>query len=161
MARSDWELLNPQQLFGLARLDHITHAMIWSMIANIGAYVAVVAVHRAKRGGTSPGEPVCRRIQALGRSGRGALLRGTPPPRKLFHLLTRFLGPASAEAAFQDTRAEGLRWPDDHLLADADFVHYVETQLAGAIGASSARHHGRLGGKGGGADDRRGAPARR
>src|SRR5204863_6182256 len=29
-------LLKPLELFGLARLDQITHAMIWSMLANIG-----------------------------------------------------------------------------------------------------------------------------
>ena len=36
-------------------------------------------------------------------------------------------------------RAQGLRWPDDALVADAELVHYVEVQLAGAIGAASAR----------------------
>src|SRR5881392_3427185 len=53
LARSGWvpsglleqgpfgiELLKPLQLFGLAGLDQISHAMIWSMIANVGAYVA-------------------------------------------------------------------------------------------------------------------------
>ncbi len=34
-------LLKPLELFGLAGLDQITHAMIWSMIANIGAYMGV------------------------------------------------------------------------------------------------------------------------
>jgi Na+/proline symporter len=34
-------LLRPLQLFGLTGLDEITHAMIWSMLANIGAYVVV------------------------------------------------------------------------------------------------------------------------
>src|SRR5207244_11475455 len=34
---------------------------------------------------------------------------------------------------------KGLRWPDDPLVADAELVHYVEVQLAGAIGAASAR----------------------
>src|SRR3989454_11576910 len=33
------ELLKPLQLFGLSGLDQISHAMIWSMIANIGGYV--------------------------------------------------------------------------------------------------------------------------
>ena len=33
----------PPQLFGLAGLDQITHAMIWSMIANVGAYVLGLA----------------------------------------------------------------------------------------------------------------------
>src|SRR5215470_17975996 len=32
-------LLKPLALFGLSGLDQITHAMIWSMLANIGAYV--------------------------------------------------------------------------------------------------------------------------
>ena len=54
LARSGWlplglleqgpfgiELLKPLQLFGLAGLDQISHAMIWSMIANVGAYVMV------------------------------------------------------------------------------------------------------------------------
>ena len=35
--------------------------------------------------------------------------------------------------------SKGLRWPDPNLIADAEFVHFVETRLAGAIGASSAR----------------------
>ena len=32
-----------------------------------------------------------------------------------------------------------MRWPGDALIADAELVHYVEVQLAGAIGAASAR----------------------
>ena len=31
------------------------------------------------------------------------------------------------------------RWPDPALVADAELVHYVEVQLAGAIGGASAR----------------------
>ncbi len=83
LARSGWlpiglleqgpfgiELLKPQQLFGLAGMDQITHAMIWSMVANIGAYVGVslsvspsAAEHRQaslfvdvfRQGGEAPG----------------------------------------------------------------------------------------------------------
>jgi hypothetical protein len=152
-ARSDWlpigflehgpfglALLNPQQLFGLARLDHITHAMIWSMIANIGAYVAVSL-------STAQGADEHRQASLFvdvfkrsGEAGGARFWRGTASAPELFNLLARFLGSVSAEAAFRDyARGKGLRWPDDHLLADAEFVHYVETQLAGAIGASSAR----------------------
>jgi signal transduction histidine kinase len=32
-----------------------------------------------------------------------------------------------------------LSWPDERLVADAELVHFVEVQLAGAIGAASAR----------------------
>ncbi len=34
-------LLKPYALFGLAGLNDITHAMLWSMLANVGAYVLV------------------------------------------------------------------------------------------------------------------------
>jgi Na+/proline symporter len=39
MEQGPWgiALLRPQELFGLSGLDQITHAMIWSMIANVGA----------------------------------------------------------------------------------------------------------------------------
>jgi signal transduction histidine kinase len=58
----------------------------------------------------------------------------------LYNVLVRFLGVEGAEAAFVEyARARGRRWPDDEIEADAEFVHHVETRLAGAIGAASAR----------------------
>jgi signal transduction histidine kinase len=58
----------------------------------------------------------------------------------LHNVLARFLGIGAADAAFAEyARARGRTWPDDELEADAEFVHYVETQLAGATGAASAR----------------------
>jgi signal transduction histidine kinase len=58
----------------------------------------------------------------------------------LYNLLARFLGSAAADSAFAEyARAKGLPWPDERLAADADLVHYIEVQLAGAIGAASAR----------------------
>jgi Na+/proline symporter len=58
-AKSDWlpmsfltdgpfgmALLKPYALFGVEGLNNITHSMLWSMIANIGAYVAVSALTR-------------------------------------------------------------------------------------------------------------------
>jgi Na+/proline symporter len=35
------DLLKPQQLFGLTGLEDISHCLFWSMLANIGLYVAV------------------------------------------------------------------------------------------------------------------------
>ncbi len=154
LARSGWlpigfvedgpwgvELLKPLALFGLAGLDQITHAMIWSMIANIGAYVAVSLVgtqsadeHRQ----ASLFVDVFR--QGAEGSGGARFWRGTASVPELYNLLARFQGAAAADAAFADyARARGLRWPGDALPADAEFVHYVEVQLAGAIGAASAR----------------------
>ena len=79
-ARSDWlpialldhgpfgiELLKPLALFGLTGLDQITHAMIWSMIANVGVYVVVSLSRLADGRRASPGERVRRRVPARGR----------------------------------------------------------------------------------------------
>ncbi|MBI5908614.1 MAG: histidine kinase [Betaproteobacteria bacterium] len=133
-------LLNPQQLFGLARLDHITHAMIWSMIANIGAYVAVSLSTAQSAEEHRQASLFVDVFKRSGEAGGARFWRGTASASELFNLLARFLGPASAEAVFRDyARGKDVQWPGDGLLADAEFVHYVETQLAGAIGASSAR----------------------
>ncbi len=151
LARSDWlprgllehgpfgiELLKPLALFGLAGLDQITHAMIWSLIVNIGLYVVVslastqtAAEHRQ----ASVFVDVFRR-----ESGGAGFWRGTASVRDLYSLLARFIGTANADSAFAEyAHANGVHWPDDEFEVDAEFVHYVETQLAGAIGAASAR----------------------
>jgi len=151
LARSDWlpssllesgpfgiELLKPLELFGLAGLDQITHAMIWSMVANVGAYVAVSLLD-------SPSAEEHRQasvfVDVLRANGGGARFwRGTASVPDLYNVLARFLGTGAADEAFAEyARARGRTWPDDEIEADAEFVHYVETQLAGAIGAASAR----------------------
>src|SRR5688572_27461195 len=132
------ELLRPLELFGLKGLDQITHAMIWSMVANVGAYVAVSL-------SGSPGAEETRQaslfVDVYKRSGGGARFwRGTASAPELHSLLARFLGSQGADETFRDyAQARGLRWPHEELPADAEFVHFAETQLAGAIGAASAR----------------------
>jgi Na+/proline symporter/signal transduction histidine kinase len=151
LARSGWlpigileqgpwgiELLKPLALFGLKGLDQITHAMIWSMVANVGAYVAVSL-------SGLPGAEETRQaslfVDVFRRSGGGARFwRGTASAPELHSLLARFLGAQGADEAFGAyAAARGVRWPNEQVEADAEFVHYVETQLAGAIGAASAR----------------------
>jgi Na+/proline symporter/signal transduction histidine kinase len=131
-------LLEPLALFGLAGLDQITHAMIWSMVANIGLYVGV-----SLAGEQSAAERRQASVFAdvfSHESGGARFWRGTASTRDLYLVLARFIGAAAADATIADyARSRGLQWPSDDLLADAEFVHFVETQLAGAIGSSSAR----------------------
>src|SRR5258706_10646392 len=132
------ELLKPLALFGLAGLDQITHAMIWSMIANIGAYVAVSL-------SASPSAEEHRQASLFvdvfrqsGETGGARFWRGTASVPELYNLLARFLGADGADEAFREyAAARSLRWPLER--ADAELVHHVEVQLAGAIGAASAR----------------------
>jgi len=133
-------LLRPLQLFGLSGLDQITHAMIWSMIANIGAYVGVSLSVDRSADEHRQASVFVDVFKQTGEAGGARFWRGTASVPDLYNLLARFFGVSSADAAFQEfASVRGLRWPDDELAADAELVNYVEVQLAGAIGASSAR----------------------
>jgi Na+/proline symporter/nitrogen-specific signal transduction histidine kinase len=142
-ARSEWmpigflehgpfgiELLKPLALFGVAGLDQITHAMIWSMVANVGAYVTVSLAW-------APGADERRQavlfVDVFRRpagAGGAPVRRGTASATELFNLLARFVGLRAASEAF----AEHAKSP----LADAELVQLVENHLAGVIGAASA-----------------------
>ena len=133
-------LLKPLELFGLAGLDQITHAMIWSMVANIGAYVTVSLSGEQSADEHRQASLFVDVFRQSGEGGGARFWRGTASVPDLYNLLARFQGVAAAESAIADyARDRGLRWPGDTLTADAEFVHYVEVQLAGAIGAASAR----------------------
>ena len=148
LARSGWlpmdllehgpwgiELLRPLALFGLEGLDEISHTLLWSMFANIGLYVTVSILTE---------QSALEQTQALRfvdvfaddhvaeRSWRAS---GSLPD--LQALMTRFLGAANAEQAFADY---AKRNDLENLQAiDAELAHYCEAQLAGVIGAASAR----------------------
>ena len=153
LARSGWlslglleqgpfgiELLKPLHLFGLLGLDPITHAMIWSMIANIGAYVGVSLSVSQSANEHRQASLFVDVFKHTGEVGGARFWRGTASVPDLYNLLARFLGGATADSAFDEyASAKGLRWTDAHLAADAELVHFVEVQLAGAIGAASAR----------------------
>ena len=133
------DLLKPQQLFGLAGLDDITHCLFWSMLANIGCYAAVSL---AKGPSAAEHGQATVFVDALSHSGATAgprLWRGSASVNDLLALLGRFLGPERAREAFESyARGRGTR-SIESLAADARLVHHAESLLAGAIGSASAR----------------------
>ncbi|MEQ9545385.1 MAG: sensor histidine kinase [Marinobacter sp.] len=129
--------LKPTALFGLDGVDELGHALFWSLLVNLGAYVGVSLFgHQSSR----------ERAQALlfvdvfKSAGRGASLwRGGASMTEVIALVGRFLGPERAAEAFANYAARhGLR-SSAELVPDAELVHFAEQQLAGAIGAASAR----------------------
>ncbi len=128
-------LLRPLQLFGLGGLDEITHGVLWSMLANVCAYVGVSVMTTQS---TVEQTQAARFVDVFKHergSARAWRARGALPDLHL--LLSRFLGPGRAEAAFASfAQQRGASWPQQ---ADAELVHFSETQLAGVIGAASAR----------------------
>ncbi|MEW6164438.1 MAG: sensor histidine kinase [Pseudomonadota bacterium] len=132
------ELLRPQQLFGLTGLDEIGHCLLWSLLANIGAYVGVSLLRppdvREARQASLFVDAL--RLEDAGRwaSGGGT----TAQVSELLALAGRFLGPEKARAAFEQfARERGVALA--RLTANAELVRFAESQLAGAIGSASAR----------------------
>ncbi len=114
--------------------------MIWSMIANIGAYVAVSLSVVQSADEHRQASLFVDVFRQPGEAAGARFWRGTASVPDLYNLLARFFGVAPADAAFAEyATSKGLRWPNDALIADAELVNYVEVQLAGAIGAASAR----------------------
>ena len=132
-------LLKPYALFGLTGMDNLSHAMFWSMAANIGGYVLGSIMSRPS---------AMERVQAAlfvdvfshsGAHGGSRFWRGTATVADLQSLLARFLGAQEVNRVLGDyARARGLNLGK---LRDADaaLVSFAERLLAGAIGAASAR----------------------
>jgi Na+/proline symporter/signal transduction histidine kinase len=132
-------LLKPQQLFGLVGLDEISHSLFWSMLANIGCYVAVSLRKRPDVVETSQGTLFVDVFRHTEGAERSRFWRGSAQVQDLLPLIGRFLGPERAREAFLAyARRRGLA-SIEQLQANADLVHYAETLLAGAIGGASAR----------------------
>ena len=132
-------LLRPTELFGLAGLSDVTHAMIWTMMVNIGAYVAVSALTR--QGAVEEGQ-AARFVDVFRHAGDGEgvhIWKGRASLPELRGLLARFLGAERAAAAIADyAKRRGVDAPQ-RLPEDAALVQFAETALAGTIGGASAR----------------------
>ena len=131
--------LKAQALFGLSGLDEISHCLWWSMFANIGGYVGVSLSSRPDAVEASQAEHFVDIFRHVGRDANARLWRGNTSVDALVTLLERFLGPQRARqqlGAYAQGRGTG-DWRS--LPADAEFVHFAEAELAGAIGSASAR----------------------
>jgi len=131
--------LKAQALFGLAGMDEISHCLWWSLLANIGCYIAVSLNSKPDAVEAGQAERFVDVFRHAQRATDTRLWRGNASVDALVELLERFLGPLRARqqlAAYAGNRGAG-DWRS--LPADADFVHFAEAELAGAIGSASAR----------------------
>ncbi|QCG88539.1 histidine kinase [Azospirillum sp. TSH100] len=128
--------LRPYALFGLEGWDSLAHALFWTALANIGAYVGLSlfdqpgATERAQAAAFvdvfhSAPDAAARQGDALP-DWRSAASVGD-----LTRVVARFLGPLRAERAFVGAD------PDEP--AGPERLRLAERLLAGAIGGASAR----------------------
>lgn len=147
---ADWPpLLHPYALFGVNGMDPLTHALFWSMLANIGLYVLVSLFDRPS---WSEQAQAAAYVDVFSRADHRALpvgrWRGKATVADLKGVVARFMGKRRADVAFVQFlaeraaaaptgRAASSLEPQDR--APADMVVFAERLLAGAVGAASAR----------------------
>ncbi len=131
--------LKAQALFGLSGLDEITHCLWWSFLANIGAYVGVSLATRPDALEAGQAERFVDVFRYARRQSDLQLWRGNASLLEINALLERFLGPQRArEQMLAYAHQQGAAdWRN--LAVDAQFIHFSESALAGAIGSASAR----------------------
>ncbi len=134
-----FDLLKPQQLFGLSGLDDITHCLFWSMLANVGCYIGISLLKAPSAAEHGQATVFVDALRHPAGSAGSRFWRGSASVEELLQLVGRFLGPERAREAFLTyARSRGAR-SIATLTADANLVHYAESLLAGAIGSASAR----------------------
>ncbi|NMG42997.1 histidine kinase [Aromatoleum toluvorans] len=132
------DYLRPEQLFGLAGLDSISHALFWSLTANIACYV-LVSLARVPTGQEATQATLFVDVFSRGQDAPATFWRGRAQVQDLQPLVARFLGAERARRMFEAyARERGVRSIEE-LKPDAGLVQFAETQLAGAIGSASAR----------------------
>ncbi|HYC35964.1 MAG TPA: sensor histidine kinase [Usitatibacter sp.] len=141
LSRGPWgiELLRPTELFGLSGLDSTTHAMIWSMLVNVGLYVGVSVLGRQAAAEHAQATLFVDVLRQATEPRAGSRWRGTISASSLQTLLGRFVGPARAAELFSTYARERGFEHAEQLEGDGELVRYVELHLAGAIGGASAR----------------------
>ncbi len=133
------DLLKPQQLFGLTGLDDISHCLFWSMLANIGCYVGVSLLRQPSAAEHSQANLFVDVFRNVTPGSGSRFWRGSATVADLQTLLARFVGPERANESFAAyARSQGISGTEK-ITANAVLVHYVESQIAGAIGGASAR----------------------
>lgn len=132
-------LLKPYALFGLGGMDPITHAMLWSTLANVGGYVVVSLLSSQSVLEHSQATLFVDVFKHSSEADRARFWRGSANAEALRSLLGRFLGTSRVNEMFASYAKEHqLNWASQSN-ADAEMVHFAEKQLAGAIGSASAR----------------------
>lgn len=133
------ELLAPHALFGLEGLDPVSHAMVWSMLVNVGLFVGVSLGGRRDAVEHVQASLFVDAMRPPSGQREARLWRGTATVGALRELLERFVGRDGAEQALQAyARRAGADVADD-ATADAELIGHVETLLSGAVGSASAR----------------------
>lgn len=136
-------LLSPHQLFNIdvaaLGFDQYTHAVFWSMLANVGAYVGISLFVRQSAIEHTQATLFVDVFKYSAEIERSSFWRGTASIPALKSLLGRFLGQQRADEALMNYAHKHNINCEQVITANAGIISYAEKLLAGAIGSASAR----------------------
>ncbi|GGE31381.1 histidine kinase [Agaricicola taiwanensis] len=131
------DMLRPQALFGLD-MNPLTHGVMWSMAANVLAYVLVTAT-RAPEAMERLQASIFTRDELFGMAQSFRLWNAAVPMGDLQATVARYLGEERTDQAFRSfARSHGIRL-EPRSDADIHLLRFAEHLLASAIGAASSR----------------------
>jgi len=134
--------LKPYALFGVNNLMPITHALVWSMLVNVGGYLTLSLINQPtvlEHSQATLFVDVFKYEEGKQPQNPALMWRGSTSVENLRSMMGRFLGPSRATRLFtQYAQSRGLTWTSASD-ADPELVGFTEKQLAGVIGTASAR----------------------
>lgn len=131
--------LKPYALFGLTGFDQISHSAFWSLFFNITIFVVVSLYSNPEPIEVAQADYFVNIYKYLNVGSDFEVLKREAKMEDLRLLLTRFLGEERASVLwnnYQDVNGINLQ---KVIIANAEIIAFAETQLAGALGASSAK----------------------
>lgn len=131
--------LKPYSLFGLEGFDNLSHALFWSMLANIGGYVVVsLWAELSPIDRLQGGLFVDVFDNPLGQKG-SPFWQGNVTVASLEELVGRFVGAGRAEKDFESYAEKQNLTFHRNGIADSKMLAHAESLLSGAIGSATAR----------------------
>lgn len=132
-------LLSPDSFLGLKGFDYVSHALFWSLLFNVTAYLIASVVTNSTASELNQAEIFVDILNYEHYYEQSVAWSGTAYIGDLQRLLEFFMGETETRETFRGyEQREGVNLKKAKI-ADARFITYVETLLTGVIGAASAR----------------------
>ncbi|MEK7255829.1 MAG: ATP-binding protein, partial [Bacteroidota bacterium] len=133
------DFLKPYNLFGMEGMDKISHGAFWSLLFNFVAFVGVSLNTRLDANELTQADLFVDIFKHQSNPGEYEVMRREAKMRDIQILLNRFLGAERAEVVLSKYETDNNVNLSKLTVANADLVNYAETNLAGALGAASAK----------------------
>ena len=131
--------LNPYALFGMEGFDHISHSAFWSLFFNISVFCGVSLCTNQSPEEIAQADFFVNVYKYQNAGNEFEVIRRQAKMDDLRFLLNRFLGEERTQNLIKSYQEEHHVNLNKLTIANAEVVTYAQTQLAGALGASSAK----------------------